>query len=132
MHHRDGTLLARYPHIDAMIGKNFNRGTANVRQVFELARSTSRLTSPIDGNDRLISSRTLSRFPIVIVATTKTSAALADWREQISILIAVATASVLAIVVLLFLVVRKLSQQHRQSQQRLTLENSGSTLRSTT
>jgi diguanylate cyclase (GGDEF)-like protein len=122
MHHRDGTLLARYPHIDAMIGKNFNRGPANVRQVFELARSTSRLTSPIDGNDRLISSRTLSRFPIVIVATTKTSAALADWREQISILIAVATASVLAIVVLLFLVVRKLSQQHRQSQQRLTLE----------
>jgi diguanylate cyclase (GGDEF)-like protein len=122
MHHRDGTLLARYPHIDAMIGKNFNRGPANVRQVFELARSSSRLTSPIDGNDRLISSRTLSRFPIVIVATTKTSAALADWREQISILIAVATASVLAIVVLLFLVVRKLSQQHRQSQQRLTLE----------
>jgi diguanylate cyclase (GGDEF)-like protein len=122
MHHRDGTLLARYPHIDAMIGKNFNRGPANVRQVFELARSTSRLTSPIDGNDRLISSRTLSKFPIVIVATTKTSAALADWREQISILIAVATASVLAIVLLLFLVVRKLSQQHRQTQQRLTLE----------
>ena len=122
MHHRDGTLLARYPHIDAMIGKNFNHGPANVRQVFELARSTSRLTSPIDGNDRLISSRTLSKFPIVIVATTKTSAALADWREQISILIAVATASVLAIVLLLFLVVRKLSQQHRQTQQRLTLE----------
>ena len=105
-----------------MIGKNFNHGPANVRQVFELARSTSRLTSPIDGNDRLISSRTLSKFPIVIVATTKTSAALADWREQISILIAVATASVLAIVLLLFLVVRKLSQQHRQTQQRLTLE----------
>ena len=122
MHHRDGTLLARYPHLDAMIGKNFNHGPANVRQVFELARSSSRLTSPIDGNDRLISSRTLSKFPIVIVASTKTSAALADWREQISILVAVATASVLAIVVLLFLVVRKLSQQHRQSQQRLTLE----------
>ena len=58
----------------------------------------------------------------MIVATTTTAAALADWREQISILIAVAGLSVLAIAVLLFLVVRKLSQQHRSSQQRLTLE----------
>lgn len=48
MHHRDGTLLARYPHIDAMIGKNFN-SPANVRQVFELARS---LIAPDQSNRR--------------------------------------------------------------------------------
>ena len=70
----------------------------------------------------MISSRALSKFPIVIVAATTTAAALADWREQIAILIAVTGLSVLAIAVLLFLVVRKLSQQHRASQQRLTLE----------
>jgi diguanylate cyclase (GGDEF)-like protein len=122
MHHRDGTLLARYPHVEEMIGKNFKTGPAGQQQVFELTHSTSRLTSPIDGQDRLISSRALSKFPIVIVATTTTSAALADWREQIGILIAVAGLSVLAIAALLFLVVRKLSQQHRMSQQRLTLE----------
>ena len=80
------------------------------------------MTSPIDGEDRLISSRALTNFPIVIVAATTTSAALADWREQIAILIAVAGLSVLAISALLFVVVRKLSQQHRASQQRLTLE----------
>ena len=28
MHHRDGTLLARYPHVDEMIGKNFKTGPA--------------------------------------------------------------------------------------------------------
>jgi diguanylate cyclase (GGDEF)-like protein/PAS domain S-box-containing protein len=122
MHHRDGTLLARYPHVDDMIGKNFKTGPASQQQVFEALHGTSRLTSPIDGNDRLISWRGLSKFPIVVVATTTASAALADWREQISILIAVATFSVLAIAVLLLLVVRKLSQQHRLSQQRLTLE----------
>jgi diguanylate cyclase (GGDEF)-like protein len=70
----------------------------------------------------VISSRGLSKFPIVIVAATTTAAALADWREQIAILIAVTALSVLAIAILLFLVVRKLSQQHRASQQRLTLE----------
>jgi len=122
MHHRDGTLLARHPYVAEMIGRNFRTGAASQQQVFELAHSTSRLTSPIDGKDRVISSRTLSKFPIVIVASTTTSAALADWREQISILIAVAGLSVLAIAVLLFLVVRKLSQQHRASRQRLTLE----------
>jgi diguanylate cyclase (GGDEF)-like protein len=122
MHHRDGTLLARYPHVDEMIGKNFRTGPASQQQVFEQAQTTSRLTSPIDGKARVISSRALTKFPIVIVATTTTEAALADWREQIAILIAVAGLSVLAITALLFLVVRKLSQQHRMSQERLTLE----------
>src|SRR5216684_5417777 len=59
MHHRDGTLLARYPHLDEMIGKNFKSGPASQQQVFELTHSASRMTSPIDGKDRLISSRAL-------------------------------------------------------------------------
>jgi diguanylate cyclase (GGDEF)-like protein len=122
MHHRDGTLLARYPHVGEMIGKNFKSGPPSQQLVFELAQTTSRLTSPLDGEHRVISSRALAKFPIVIVAATTTAAALADWRAQISILIAVAGLSVAAITVLLFLVVRKLSQQHRASQQRLTLE----------
>jgi diguanylate cyclase (GGDEF)-like protein/PAS domain S-box-containing protein len=122
MHHRDGTLLARYPHVDDMIGKNFKTGAASQLQVFEQPHNTSRLYSPIDGKDRLISWRTLTNFPIVIVAATTTSAALSDWREQITMLIVVASLSVLAISALLFLAVRKLSQQHRASQQRLTLE----------
>src|SRR3954454_11693054 len=108
MHHRDGTLLARYPHLEEMIGKNFKTGPASQQQVFELAHTTSRLTSPLDGEARVISSRALTNFPIVVVAATTAAAALADWREQIAILIAVAAMSVVAIAVLLFLVVRKL------------------------
>jgi diguanylate cyclase (GGDEF)-like protein len=122
IHHRDGTLLARHPHIPEIIGKNFKRGPAVQQRVFEQPATTTRLTSPLDGKDRLISSRALSGFPMVIVASTTTEAALADWREQIEMLVTVAGASVLAIAVLLLLVVRKLSQQHRQQQRRLTLE----------
>ncbi|MFB9265349.1 EAL domain-containing protein [Bradyrhizobium erythrophlei] len=122
MHHRDGTLLARFPHVEDMIGKNFRIGPPSQQQVFEEPKSTSRLTSPIDGKDRVVSSRALQKFPIVIVATTTTEAALADWREQINILVAVAGASVLAIALLLALVVRKLVQQHRAQQERVTLE----------
>src|SRR6266850_784142 len=122
MFHSDGTLLARYPHVAELIGKNYKTGPTAQRKVFELAHSTSRLTSPMDGEDRLISSHTLTNFPIVIVASATTSAALADWREQIAILITVTGLSVLAIAALLFLVVRKLSHQHRMSKQRLSLE----------
>ena len=123
MHHRNGTLLVRYPHPEGMIGRNFKAGGPVVRQkIFELPQYTTRLTSPIDGQDRLVSSRALANFPIVIVATKTTEAALADWREQMRILVGVAGASALAIALLLFLVVRKLSLQHRLSQQRLTLE----------
>ena len=122
IHHRDGTLLARYPNIPEIIGENFKRGPAAQQQVFEQPATTTRLTSPLDGEDRLISSRALAGFPMVIVASTTTEAALAGWREQIAMLVAIAGASVLAIATLLFLVVRKLSQQHQQQRRRLTLE----------
>src|SRR4029079_9159823 len=53
---------------------------------------------------------------------TTASAALADWREQIGILITIAGLSVLAIAALLLVVVRKLSHQHRASKLRLSVE----------
>ena len=122
MHHADGTLLARYPHVAELVGNNFRTGPNVQRRIFEQPRTTSRLTSPFDGQDRLIASRTLTNFPIVIIASTTASAALADWREQMGLLIAIAVLAVLAIAALLFLVVRKLSQQYRASKQLLSLE----------
>jgi diguanylate cyclase (GGDEF)-like protein len=119
--HRDGTLLARYPHVEDMIGQNFADGP-----FFQLLSKTDsgslRLLSPVDGEDRLGSVRLLSNFPIVVIATKTASAALADWRAQVTLLIAAAGLFMLVIATMLFLVVRKLSQQHRLSQQRLTQE----------
>jgi diguanylate cyclase (GGDEF)-like protein len=57
-----------------------------------------------------------------MMATTTRAAALADWREQIGILISVAGASALAIAGVLIAIVRKLLAQHRMSRERLTLE----------
>jgi diguanylate cyclase (GGDEF)-like protein/PAS domain S-box-containing protein len=122
MHHRDGTLLARYPHASEMIGRNFKVGPIEQQKVFELNQYTTRLISPIDGEYRLVSSHALADFPIVIVATTTSTAALADWREQMRFLVGVGGISVAVIAVLLFLVVRRLSRDHEASQRRLTLE----------
>ncbi len=119
MYHRDGTLLARYPHVDAMIGQNFKAGPVHQQVLSKSDHGTVRIVSPIDGQNRLASARTLRSFPISVVATTTVASALADWQEQIRFLIAVAGLSVLAISTLLFLVVRRLSQQHQLEKQRL-------------
>ena len=119
MYHRDGTLLARYPHADNMIGLNFADSPIHRQILSKSDHGTLRLKSPIDGSDRLASARALSEFPISIIAATTVSGALADWREQTRFLIAVASASVCLIAGMLFLVVSKLSMQHRLEKQRL-------------
>jgi diguanylate cyclase (GGDEF)-like protein len=122
MFHRDGTLLALYPHNDSMVGKNFSIGPFFQKVLSKDDHGTLRLTAPLDGQERLGAARQLSHFPIVVIATTTVTAALADWRQQIRFLIWVAGLFVLVITAMLFLAVRKLSHQHRLSQRRLTLE----------
>ena len=122
MLHRDGTLLARYPHAGELMGRNFRNGSFEQQRMFDLAHFAGSFISPLDGQDRLISAHALPHFPILITATMTRAAALTDWREQIGILISVAAASALAIAGVLIAIVRKLLDQHRASRERLTLE----------
>jgi diguanylate cyclase (GGDEF)-like protein len=122
MFHLDGTMLARYPHVEAMIGQSFANAPLFRDILSKSDHGTLRLNSPVDGEDKLGSARRLSNFPIVVIATTTVSAALADWRDQIKFLIAAAGLCVLVITALLFLVVRRLSRHHRWSQQQLAME----------
>ena len=122
MLHRDGTLLARYPRSSELMGRNFKTGSFEQQRVFGLDQFAGRFVSPVDGEDRLISSRALPHFPILMMATTTRASALTDWREQIGMLISVAIASALAIAGVLIAVVRKLLEQHRLSREQLTLE----------
>jgi diguanylate cyclase (GGDEF)-like protein len=119
MYLRDGTLLARYPHLERLIGRNFKTGLIHRQILSGSDHGTTRLASPMDGLDRLAAARALTNFPISIIATTTVAAALDDWREQTRSLIAVAGLFVVVIAALLFLVVRKLSQQHQMEKQRL-------------
>ncbi|SDT20801.1 bifunctional diguanylate cyclase/phosphodiesterase [Bradyrhizobium canariense] len=121
MLHRDGTLLARYPHVENMIGQNLNGAPAQ-KLLQNADHGTLRLHSPVDGEDRLASARVLSQFPLSVLATIKVSSALADWQEQTRFLVGAAALAALAIGLTLFLIVRKLSEQHQNSERRLALE----------
>jgi len=119
--HQDGTMLARYPHIEPMIGQNFSN--APVQQLLAHAdHGTIRVISPVDGEDRLASVRALGDFPLSILASITVSTALADWRAQARFLTIAAGLATLVIGLTLFLIVRRLAKQHRNSERRLALE----------
>jgi diguanylate cyclase (GGDEF)-like protein len=119
--HRDATLLARYPHVEDMIGRNF-RTTAIQQLLSRTSHGTIRWISPVDGEDRLTSARALNDFPLSIIATATVATALADWREQTQSLIVAAGLVTLVIAFTLIVIARKLLQQHKESKQRLALE----------
>jgi diguanylate cyclase (GGDEF)-like protein/PAS domain S-box-containing protein len=118
MYRRDGILLARYPHIEHMMGTNIR--STNVDAYMSLSTGGNlRVTSPIDGEKRLASINSLQRFPIAVVASMTVDAALADWREQTRFLVVIAILSAITIAVFLSLFIRKLLEQHRIEKQRL-------------
>jgi diguanylate cyclase (GGDEF)-like protein/PAS domain S-box-containing protein len=122
MFHRDGTMLARHPHADAMIGQKFKTAPLLSKVLAEGGQQTLRVLSPVDNQDRLGSAAELSHFPIVVVATTTVASALADWRAQTRFLIVTAALSALVIAIILFLIIRQITRQSRESQARLESE----------
>ncbi|MGO8908656.1 MAG: EAL domain-containing protein [Bradyrhizobium sp.] len=121
MFHHDGARLARYPHVEESIGKNF-RTVPAAAALLDLDHGTRRLISTVDGQERLAAIRSLDRFPLSVVATTTLASALADWRAQTRFLVVAAGLSAIVVAVILVLIVRRLSWQHQSSQRRLRLE----------
>jgi diguanylate cyclase (GGDEF)-like protein/PAS domain S-box-containing protein len=123
MHHRDGTLLARYPHADEFLGKDFKAGsTPQAAALLNLDHGTMRLFSPVDGAERLVAIQSLSRFPLSIVATTTVASSLADWRAQTRFLVIAAILSAIVVAITIMLIVRRLTWQHQSVQRRVRLE----------
>jgi diguanylate cyclase (GGDEF)-like protein/PAS domain S-box-containing protein len=72
----DGTVLARYPHVEP--GGPHLDGPP----VTSISGTIFRQVSPVDGRDRLIAEVPLAHFPVVVGVTNTIDAILADWREQ--------------------------------------------------
>ena len=122
MFHADGTLLARYPRVDELIGQNFAK-TQLLQRVRERGtQQTLRVQSPIDQTDRLGSAVPLGHYSGIVVVTNTVTAALADWREQTRFLVIAATLAAAVIALILFLIIRQITRQSREAQQRLEAE----------
>src|SRR4051812_22368329 len=78
----DGVLLARYPHVEAMIGTPV--GDTPFRRLLQQAREpvAARVISSIDGEPRIASGRFLSAFPVYLTVSQRESIVLAAWRKE--------------------------------------------------
>ena len=122
MFHSDGTLLARYPKVDELIGENFAKAPLLQQVRDKGGPQTLRVQSPIDQTDRLGSAAPLGHYSGIVVATNTVAAALSDWREQTRFLVLAATLSAAVIALILFLIIRQITRQNRDAQQRLEAE----------
>ncbi len=123
MHHHDGKLLARYPHVEEIMGKDFKaNSTPQAAAILDQVHGTAQLMSPVDGSERLVAIQSLARFPISIVATATVASALAEWRAQTKFLVIAAFLSAVIVAVTTLLIVRRLKWQYQSSQLRVKLE----------
>ncbi|MDA9499558.1 bifunctional diguanylate cyclase/phosphodiesterase [Bradyrhizobium sp. CCBAU 11357] len=119
---REGKLLARYPHNEELIGRNFKDAPLMQKVLVEGGQQTLRGRSPVTGEERLGSAASLTHFPLVIIATNTTAAALADWRQQTGFMVATAGFSAGVIALILYLIIRQINRQNREAQQRIEAE----------
>jgi len=120
MIHRSGTIIARYPKDDGLIGFNVAGSEAFERALAVDGNLSGRFTSARLSEDKVGAVKSLKHFPILIVATTPTATALADWRAQTRLQFFAATLAIVVVIVMVFLIVRQLRSQHAAAQAKLS------------
>jgi diguanylate cyclase (GGDEF)-like protein len=92
----DGVMLARYPHIDSIIGKSFGRSLPDgmtQRSGIDVVWQRD----VVDDSERLIAEARLPNVSINLTASTTVAAALADWRTEAGYLVGLTIVLVVAI-----------------------------------
>jgi signal transduction histidine kinase len=110
---RDGTVLARFPHVDSAIGSSF-ANTPPFKDVLshEIA-GTLLMESPIDGSIRVTAIRALRAFPLAVMVSVDQGRLLVDWRRQAWGFTIAAICGTATIVGLLLLLARRSLQVER-------------------
>ncbi len=111
LHRRDGTVLARYPHADTLIGASFGHLApwTDVLDRGEVA-GTMIMDSPLDGNRRVLAIRALKLFPVAVNVSVGERQVLAPWRRQTVILGSSAAAAAIAVCALLLMLAQRSHQ----------------------
>ena len=120
MIHQDGTIIARYPRDENAIGRNVADLPASQQAPEMNGGISGRFRGADSEDDRVSAVRSLTHFPILIVATAKTSTALGNWWAQTKLQFCAAVLSVIVVIVMVFLIVRQLRRQHDAAQRKLS------------
>ncbi len=113
LHHTGGTVFARVPHVDGLVGRSL-AGVPIFSQMLSTDFHSTVLNSPIDGEARVVSARLLGSYPLLVVATVPISTVLAEWDAQKTSLIEAACLAGIVIFLMLSFITRHLRNQHRR------------------
>jgi signal transduction histidine kinase len=119
LHLRDGTVLARSPHMDKLIGASFGNLPPFTDVLAHATAGTLVMDSPLDGTVRITAIRALNAFPLAVIVSLEQRRVLADWWDEAWALIVLSLLLGGAVVLLLLalsrrsrLVERLLDQTH--------------------
>jgi diguanylate cyclase (GGDEF)-like protein len=108
LYRSDGMLLARFPQADPQIGLTFD-GTDNFNRMrASLDHGVARITSMIDGKDRLVAGHSVAHYPLLISVSNSMDAILGVWRTLARTFGAVTIILELVIAVTVVLAIRHL------------------------
>jgi signal transduction histidine kinase len=113
LHRNDGVALARFPHLEAAIGRNY-ADTPLFRET--LARGpagTLEMVSPLDGMPRLVAARELRGYPLAVQVSVGEGPVLAAWRSSAKIFGVAAAMAVVVVGALLLVLGQKASDLDR-------------------
>jgi signal transduction histidine kinase len=113
LHLRDGTVLARYPHVDAAIGTSFSHLPPFRDVLSHTNAGTLLMQSPIDGSIRVTAIRALPSFPLAVMVSVDQGRLLAGWNRQARMLGAAAVVASLLIAGLLLLLAQRSREAER-------------------
>jgi len=113
LHLRDGTILARFPHVDQAIGTSFGNLPPFTEVLAHGQAGTLQMESPIDGSIRVTAIRALRAFPLAVLVSVEEGRILADWRHEAWSLIASAIALGGVVICLLLSLSRRSRQVER-------------------
>jgi signal transduction histidine kinase/ActR/RegA family two-component response regulator len=100
---RDGVLLARYPRIEAIIGRSFANGPI-LRELPASGGGLVRAIATMDQQPALFAPRIVPGYPLVVTPSIRENVMLAGWQRQawvIGVVAVVAAATILVLLVLL-------------------------------
>jgi signal transduction histidine kinase/CheY-like chemotaxis protein len=118
LHLRDGTVLARYPHNDAVIGQSYADLPPFKDVLAHGTAGTLVMDSPIDGRRRVMAIRALKAFPLAVNISVAQDRILESWRRQAWTFSVVAFAAALTVVGLLLLLAQRSRQVEEQMAER--------------
>ncbi len=115
----DGLLVARYPHDENLRGHSFANRTIFKKVLSKGRNGTVQQVSVTGDRELLISGRSLSHYPMVVIATKRVNDVLAGWWDAVLYVVGAAIVIALMIAGVAFLVARQVANRLKVQNRKL-------------